>query len=110
MNRSLLERYFKGNVTDRERCKVAEWVAKSQDNLNEYMAAHPEILAGKRNIQFHRSAPDQKQLESTVRRLVTELLGSGVIAAGAAQDAPPPAAQQVSDDILDMLTDLDMFG
>jgi hypothetical protein len=39
MNRSLLERYFKGNVTDRERCKVAEWVAKSQDNLNEYMAA-----------------------------------------------------------------------
>ena len=39
MNRSLLERYFKGNVTDCERCKVAEWVAKSQDNLNEYMAA-----------------------------------------------------------------------
>ena len=39
MNRSLLERYFKGNVTDRERCKVAEWVAKSLDNLKEYMAA-----------------------------------------------------------------------
>ena len=39
MNRSLLERYFKGNVKDRERCKVAEWVAKSLDNLKEYMAA-----------------------------------------------------------------------
>ena len=38
MNRSLLERYFKGNVTDKERCMVAEWAAKSQDNLNEYMA------------------------------------------------------------------------
>lgn len=78
--------------------------------LNEYMVDHPEILAGKGNIQFHLSAPDQQQLENTVRRLVTELLGSGAVVTGAAQDAPPPAAQKVSDDILDMLTDLDMFG
>lgn len=38
MNRSLLERYFRGDVTDKERAKVADWVRGSEANYNEYMA------------------------------------------------------------------------
>lgn len=38
MNRSLLERYFRGEVTDDECVEVAEWVRGSKANYNEYMA------------------------------------------------------------------------
>lgn len=78
--------------------------------LNEYMAAHPDILAGKGDIQLHISSPDPKQLEDTVRRLVTEMLGAGIIRDGIPPSTSADTAKQVSDDILDMLSDLDMFG
>jgi len=38
MNRSLLERYFRGDVTNDECVEVAEWVRGSKANYNEYMA------------------------------------------------------------------------
>ena len=38
MNRSLLERYFRGDMTDKERGIVADWVRADEANLNEYMA------------------------------------------------------------------------
>lgn len=78
--------------------------------LNEYMVAHPEILAGKGDIQLHISKPDPKQLEDTIRRLVTEMLGSGAIREGLTPGSPAETVNQVRDDILDMLSDLDMFG
>lgn len=78
--------------------------------LNEYMAAHPDILAGKGDIRLHVSGPDQKQLEDTVRRLVTEMLGAGVVVPAQEESASVVTAQKVSEDILGMLSDLDMFG
>lgn len=38
MDRSLLERYFRGSVTDEERSKIADWVKGSATNLKDYMA------------------------------------------------------------------------
>ena len=38
MDRSLLERYFRGDVTDRECVEVADWVRGSKANYDEYMA------------------------------------------------------------------------
>ena len=78
--------------------------------LNEYLSAHPEILTGRGKIKFHVSAPDPKQLEATVRQLVTEILGTGGSLPTHADDTPVATAQQVSNDILGMLNDLDMFG
>lgn len=78
--------------------------------LNEYMAAHPDILAGKGRIQLHVSTPDPKQLEYTVRQLVMEILGSEMPLPKQAATPPVETVQKVSDDILGMLNDLDMFG
>jgi ferric-dicitrate binding protein FerR (iron transport regulator) len=38
MDRSLLERYFRGDVTDRECVEVADWVRGGKANYDEYMA------------------------------------------------------------------------
>ena len=78
--------------------------------LNEYMTNHPEILSGRGDIRLHIAAPDQKQLEDMVRRLVTELIGSGILPDAQDHTVPTGSVNQVSHDILDMLADLDMFG
>lgn len=78
--------------------------------LNEYMDTHPDILAGKGEIRFHIAAPEPKELEATIRKLLTQMLESGAEFPNMAEEVTPPSAMQVSGDILDMLTDLDLFG
>lgn len=78
--------------------------------LNEYMTNHPEILSGRGDIRLHIAVPDQKHLEDMVRRLVTELIGSGILPDAKDHTVPTGSVNQVSHDILDMLADLDMFG
>lgn len=78
--------------------------------LNEYMTNHPEILSGRGDIRLHIAAPDQKQLEDMVRRLVMEMIGSGIRLDENDHTVPPESVNQVSNDILDMIADLDMFG
>lgn len=78
--------------------------------LNKYMTEHPEILSGRGNIQLHVSAPDTKQLEEMVRRLVAEMMESSNHLADSEQKTIPKSVNQVSNDILDMIADLDIFG
>ena len=54
--------------------------------------------------------PVQKQLEDMVRRLVMEMIGSGIRLDENDHTVPPESVNQVSNDILDMIADLDMFG
>ena len=78
--------------------------------LNEYLANHPEFHLGETRIHFHLATPDQQNLENTIRRLIEERLGSGMptLTQTGSQEAPDP--KQVSSDILDMLSDLEMFN
>lgn len=77
--------------------------------LNEYVENHPELLEGKPSIQFHVSAPDPQALRETIIQLIEERLGFGVPFPRQA-DTSEPEVKQVSNDILDMLSDLDCFA
>ena len=77
--------------------------------LNEYLDSHPELLEGTAHIQFHVSNPSPQQLEKKIRQLIEERLTQGSwlpSQAPVTEEAP----KQVSDDILDMLSDLEMFS
>jgi len=78
--------------------------------LNEYLANHPELSEGDTKIRFHLVDPDTQMLEERIRQLIEERLGSGIPlpAQGTTSDTPDP--KQVSSDIIDMLSDLDMFN
>lgn len=78
--------------------------------LNEYLVNHPELSEGDTKIRFHLADPDTQMLEERIRKLIEERLGSGIPlpTQGTASDAPDP--QKVSSDIIDMLSDLDMFN
>ena len=78
--------------------------------LNEYLANHPELSEGDTKIRFHLVDPDTQMLEERIRKLIEERLGSGIPlpARDTASDTPDP--KQVSSDIIDMLSDLDMFN
>lgn len=78
--------------------------------LNEYLENHPEFHLGETKIQFHLAGPDQQSLENTIRRLIEERLGSGVLLPVQNSGIPTEDPKQVSADILDMLQDLDMFN
>ena len=77
--------------------------------LNEYLDRHPELLSGKTVIQYRLSTLPPEQLKETIRQLIEERLGSGFPIPAATADAAVPA-QQVSSDIMDMLSDLDCFS
>lgn len=77
--------------------------------LNEYVENHPKLLEGKPCIQFHISGPDPQALKETIIQLIEERLGSGE-PLPKQEDISKSAVKQVSDDILDMLSDLDCFS
>lgn len=77
--------------------------------LNEYLDRHPELLTGKTVIQYRLNTLPPEQLKETIRQLIEERLGSGTVIPAASTDAPEPV-QQVSSDIIDMLSDLDCFS
>lgn len=76
--------------------------------LNEYLQKHPELQSRDCKIQVQFSGADQNQLEDIVRRLVEERL-SGIQITEKMESENQNASVQVSDDIMDMLSDLDMF-
>lgn len=81
--------------------------------LNEYMERHPEILSGNARIQFHVSGPEPDQLEQMIRRLIDERLGAATPPLAEKQEELqklPLPDSQISSDILEMLSDLDMFN
>ena len=77
--------------------------------LNEYIDRHPELLSGKAVIQYRLSTLPPEQLKETIRQLIEERLGSGVLAQPQTGDTSE-GTEQVSSDILDMLSDLDCFS
>ena len=77
--------------------------------LNEYVENHPELLEGKPSIQFHISGPDPQALRETILQLIEERLGPGA-PLPTQTDNSKDEAKQVSEDILDMLSDLDYFS
>lgn len=78
--------------------------------LNEYMVNHPELHEGSAHIQFHVSKPDTHQLQKIIRQLIEERLTQGCPMPVQPPSTEPETAKHVSEDILDMLSDLDMFN
>lgn len=78
--------------------------------LNEYLANHPEFHQGETRIRYHLATPDQGILEDTIRRLIEERLGSGLPVITQNDSLATPDPKQISSDIIDMLSDLDMFN
>lgn len=78
--------------------------------LNEYLGNHPELLEGTSRIQFQVSNPSPQQLEEKIRQLIEERLAHGCQLPSQAPVTEAETPKQVSDDILDMLSDLEMFS
>ena len=78
--------------------------------LNEYLQHHPELCEDQSRVQFNISGVDPRMLEMKIRKLFEERLGSGAPIPAQLEENPPAAAKQVSNDILDMLSDLDCFS
>lgn len=78
--------------------------------LNEYLQNHPELCEGETRIQFNISGVDPRMLEIKIRKLIEERLGAGTPVPLQPEQSTPDTAKRVSNDILDMLGDLDCFG
>ena len=77
--------------------------------LNELLQNHPELCEDNSKVQFTISGIDPKMLEAKIRQIVEERLGAGPIPAQM-EASTLETTQQVSNDILDMLSDLDCFS
>lgn len=81
--------------------------------LVEYLDNHPELGSGKDRSQVKISTVTIDALEERIRRLIEERLAgieSSSILSHAAHRAPSEQAKEVSQDIVDMLDDLDLFN
>lgn len=77
--------------------------------LNEFLQNHPELCENNSKVQFTIPGIDPRMLEAKIRQIVAEHLGWGITTPSLVGSEPPDTAQQVSNDILDMLNDLDCF-
>ena len=77
--------------------------------LYEYLQHHPELCNDHSKVQFAISGIDPRILESKIRQIVEERLGSSTPIPEQVDLAHSETTQQVSSDILDMLSDLDCF-
>ena len=77
--------------------------------LNEFLQNHPELCEDNAKVQFTISGIDPRMLEAKIRQIVEEHLRSGSLPAQA-EAVSSDTTQQVSNDILDMLSDLDCFA
>ena len=77
--------------------------------LIEYLDNHPELASGKASRHVKISTVTIDALEEHIRRLIEERL-AGIDLSHAAHGAPSEQAKEVSQDIVDMLDDLDLFN
>ena len=78
--------------------------------LNEFLQNHPELCEDNSKVQFAISGIDPRMLEAKIRQLIEERLGSDTSVPAKVDIGTPDNANQVSSDILDMLSDLDCFS
>lgn len=76
--------------------------------LNEYVANHPELENEHCELKVSFQSVPMELLEMKIRQLVEERLGS-VPADIVQKDVPSQAIDHVSQDIVDMLDDLELF-
>lgn len=77
--------------------------------LIDYLDNHPELASGKDRSHVKISTVTIDALEEHIRRLIEERL-AGIDLSHAAHSAPSEQAKEVSQDIVDMLDDLDLFN
>lgn len=77
--------------------------------LNEYLQNHPDLSDGKAAVQVQISGIDPRGLEAKIRQLIEERIGVGLPVATQRNDDSPSETGDISEDILDMLSDLDCF-
>ena len=76
--------------------------------LNEYAANHPELESERCKLKVSFQSVPMELLEMKIRQLVEERLGS-VPTDIVHKDVPTEAIDHVSQDIVDMLDDLELF-
>lgn len=76
--------------------------------LNEYVVNHPELQSKHCELKLSFQSVPMELLEAKIRQLVEERLGGAVITAGSIKDQPEQV-ESVSQDIMDMLGDLELF-
>ena len=76
--------------------------------LNEYVTNHPELESGRCELRVSYQSIPMELLESKIRQLVEERLGS-VTTSHQTTIAVPEQVEHVSQDIVDMLGDLELF-
>ena len=76
--------------------------------LNEYVTNHPELESERCELRVSYQSIPMELLESKIRQLVEERLGSVTIS-HQTTIAVPEQVEHVSQDIVDMLGDLELF-
>lgn len=76
--------------------------------INECLDNHPDLCDDQSKVQLTVSGVDPRMLESKIRQVVEEYLGAAPIPKHAV-NCTIESTEKVSNDILDMLSDLDMF-
>ena len=94
-----------GNLLDRLGRRKSTIVVKA---LNEYLQSHPELMDERTELQIQLNGIPMDVIENRIRELVEEKLSGMHLEANTKVD-PDIQSEQVSDDIMDMLGDLDLF-
>lgn len=76
--------------------------------LNEYVANHPELESEHCELKVNFQSVPMELLEAKIRQLVEERLGGTVLVAEP-DNVQPEQVKSVSQDIVDMLGDLELF-
>lgn len=76
--------------------------------LNEYVANHPELESEHCELKVSFQSVPMELLEMKIRQLVEERLGGAVVTAAFPKEHPEQV-ESVSQDIVDMLGDLELF-
>ena len=77
--------------------------------INELLQNHPELYEDQPEVHFTVSGIDPRMLETKIRQIIDERLGISNPVSLQPNICTPGTVKQVSDDILDMLNDLECF-
>lgn len=76
--------------------------------LNEYLLSHPELLDKKTELHIHLTGAPMNEIENRIRELIDKRL-SECHAEQSIMSESEHQTEQISNDIMDMIEDLDLF-